>query len=123
MAALVSVALAGPAAGQPPPPTRGQALFDEAKELMAASRYGEACPKLEESQRLIVRSITERWPEAASDSTEALFGGALEVGEYTNLGLIAYARRIGANRSICAGPARSGKLTNTVCTPRSASSR
>jgi hypothetical protein len=29
-----------------------QALFDEAKALMAASRFAEACPKFEESQRL-----------------------------------------------------------------------
>ena len=29
-----------------------QALFDRARELMAAGHYGDACPKLEESQRL-----------------------------------------------------------------------
>jgi pantetheine-phosphate adenylyltransferase len=55
---------------------------------------------VEESQRLIGRSIVERWPEAASGSTQALFDGALEVGEYTNLGLIAYARRIGATHIV-----------------------
>jgi len=29
-----------------------QALYDEAKKLMASGRFGEACPKLQESQRL-----------------------------------------------------------------------
>jgi serine/threonine-protein kinase len=29
-----------------------QALFDQAKQLMSEGKYGEACPKLEESQRL-----------------------------------------------------------------------
>ena len=36
---------------------------------------------IEESQRLIVRSIMERWPEEASTSTDVLFEGALEVGD------------------------------------------
>lgn len=55
---------------------------------------------VEESQRLIVRSITERWPEAASASTDTLFDGALEVGEFTNQSLVAYARRIGATHIV-----------------------
>src|SRR5258706_7527469 len=33
-------------------PAAAQALFDQAKQLVAAQRYSEACPKLEESQRL-----------------------------------------------------------------------
>src|SRR5258708_19728065 len=49
---------------------------------------------VEESQRLIVRSIMERWPEEAPTSTDTLFEGALEVGEFTNKSLIAYARII-----------------------------
>jgi pantetheine-phosphate adenylyltransferase len=51
---------------------------------------------VEESQQLIVRSITEHWPEAASASTDSLFDGALQVGEYASQSLIAYARSIGA---------------------------
>jgi pantetheine-phosphate adenylyltransferase len=55
---------------------------------------------VEESQRLIVESIVERWPQEAPASTGALFDGALEVGEYTNQSLIAYARRIGATHIV-----------------------
>ncbi|MDP3748053.1 MAG: pantetheine-phosphate adenylyltransferase [Phenylobacterium sp.] len=55
---------------------------------------------VEESQRLLARSITERWPQAATAGTDALFEGALEVGEYANQSLIAYARRIGATHIV-----------------------
>lgn len=60
---------------------------------------------VEESQRLIVRSIVERWPEAiattdAAASGDLLFGGALEVGEFTNQSLIAYAREIDATHIV-----------------------
>lgn len=55
---------------------------------------------VEESQRLLVQSIRERWPDEAPASTDALFGGALEVGEYANQSLIAYARRIGATHIV-----------------------
>lgn len=55
---------------------------------------------VEESQRLLVQSITERWPQAAAAGTDALFEGALEVGEYANQSLIAYARRIGATHIV-----------------------
>lgn len=54
---------------------------------------------VEDSQRLIRGSIAERWPEAVGGA-ETLFGGALEVGEYTNQGLIAYARQIGATHIV-----------------------
>jgi pantetheine-phosphate adenylyltransferase len=60
---------------------------------------------IEESQRLIVGSIAERWPEAVATpgaplQGQALFEGALEVGEYTDQSLIAYARRIGATHIV-----------------------
>ncbi len=60
---------------------------------------------VEESLRLIIGSIAERWPEAGVDAEaptqgEALFEGALEVGEFTNQSLIAYARKIGATHIV-----------------------
>ena len=51
-----------------------------------------------ESQQLIAQSLRERWPEARSGA--GLFDGALEVGEYTNQSLVAYARRIGATHIV-----------------------
>lgn len=55
-----------------------------------------------ESQRLIIGSVIERWPEAAAPAGAGarLFEGALEVGEFTNQSLIAYARRIGATHIV-----------------------
>jgi pantetheine-phosphate adenylyltransferase len=58
-----------------------------------------------ESQRLIVRSIVEHWPEAIATTDakafgELLFDGALEVGEFTNQSLIAYARKIDATHIV-----------------------
>jgi len=58
---------------------------------------------VEESQRLITRSIVEQWPEAngaAAASGEVLFDGALEVGEFANQSLIGYARKIGATHIV-----------------------
>ena len=55
---------------------------------------------VEESQRLLVQSIVEHWPDEAPTSAGVLFDGALEVGEYTNQSLIAYARRIGATHIV-----------------------
>ncbi|HEY8005067.1 MAG TPA: pantetheine-phosphate adenylyltransferase [Phenylobacterium sp.] len=54
---------------------------------------------VEESQRLIVGSILDRWPDAAGEGAR-LFGGALEVGEFTNQSLIAYSRAIGATHIV-----------------------
>jgi pantetheine-phosphate adenylyltransferase len=58
---------------------------------------------VEESQQLIVRSIKELWPEAAGEGptrTGKLFDGALEIGEFTNQSLIAYAHKIGATHIV-----------------------
>ena len=53
-----------------------------------------------DSQQLIMQSVVDRWPEAAADAGSALFGGALEVAEYTNQSLIAYARKISATHIV-----------------------
>ncbi|MBT9471736.1 MAG: pantetheine-phosphate adenylyltransferase [Pseudomonadota bacterium] len=55
---------------------------------------------VEESQRLIVQSIIERWPDDAPTAMDTLFDGALEVGEFTNQSLVGYARRIGATHIV-----------------------
>lgn len=55
---------------------------------------------VEDSRQLIVRSIIEHWPQAVSPSTDALFDGALEVGQYANQSLIGYARSIGATHIV-----------------------
>ena len=65
LALLASVALplAAPrgAAAQTTPQDQAvaQSLYDEAKKLMAASKWPDACPKLEESQRLDPTPVTE----------------------------------------------------------------
>src|ERR1700679_2098040 len=46
-----SVALAAPSA-RADDPAAAQALFNDAKRLMSAGKYPDACPKLEESERL-----------------------------------------------------------------------
>lgn len=53
---------------------------------------------VEESQQLIRQSILERWPEEAP--AQELFDGALEIGEFANQSLVAYARRIGATHIV-----------------------
>ena len=60
---------------------------------------------VEESQSLIVHSIAEQWPGAASNAHatalgDLLFDGALEVGEFTKQSLIAYARKINASHIV-----------------------
>jgi pantetheine-phosphate adenylyltransferase len=59
--------------------------------------------EVDESQRLIVRSVVELWPHAAARSPDGgatLFDGALEVGEYAGRSLISYAREIGATHIV-----------------------
>ena len=60
---------------------------------------------IKESLQLISQSIVEHWPDAASDTgasatSTTLFQGALEIGEFTNQSLIAYARKIGATHIV-----------------------
>jgi pantetheine-phosphate adenylyltransferase len=56
---------------------------------------------VEQSQRLITRSVVELWPEAdAVPQGNSLFEGTLEIGEYANQSLIKYARTIGATHIV-----------------------
>lgn len=49
---LLAAALLAPATARANDPAAAQVLFEEGKKLMAAERFAEACPKLEESERL-----------------------------------------------------------------------
>ena len=54
---------------------------------------------VEESLRLIARSIVEAWPDARSGDG-GLFDGALEISEFAGQSLIRYARSIGATHIV-----------------------
>lgn len=60
--------------------------------------------RLRKVRRLSRARSSKSWPEAANGTYtqegEALFGGALEIGEFTNQSLIGYARRIGATHIV-----------------------
>lgn len=95
-------------AGSFDPVTRGHldilgkalATFDTVHVAIGSNVRKSRTFDVEESQRLIVRSVVERWPEAATPGDEGLFDGALEVGEYAGQGLIAYAHSIGATHVV-----------------------
>lgn len=95
-------------AGSFDPVTRGHldilgkalATFDIVHVAIGANVRKSRTFDVQESQRLIIRSVVERWPEAATPGGEALFDGALEVGEYAGQGLIAYAHSIGATHVV-----------------------
>jgi pantetheine-phosphate adenylyltransferase len=85
----------------------GKALmtFDAVHVAIGTNIRKERAFGVEESLRLIERSIVEQWPEALAKAREApsgdrLFEGALEVGEYAGQSLFAYARAIGATHIV-----------------------
>ena len=82
----------------------GKALmtFDTVHVAIGANIKKRRAFDIEQSQRLIVGSIIEHWPDARAAGADdpQLFEGALEVSEYVNQGLIAYARRIGATHIV-----------------------
>ncbi|HEY8618247.1 pantetheine-phosphate adenylyltransferase [Phenylobacterium sp.] len=95
-------------AGSFDPVTRGHldvvrkalATFDHVHIAIGANPRKERAFSLEESLRLIRGSVVELWPEAGADPDGPLFGGALQVGEYTGQSLIRYARVIGATHIV-----------------------
>ncbi|HEY4942725.1 MAG TPA: pantetheine-phosphate adenylyltransferase [Rhizomicrobium sp.] len=81
----------------------GKALstFDQVHVAIGTNVKKQRMFGIPQSLQLISQSIVEHWPEAgASTETNALFQGALEIGEFTNQSLIAYARKIGATHIV-----------------------
>jgi pantetheine-phosphate adenylyltransferase len=93
-------------AGSFDPITRGHldiigkalATFDAVHVAIGTNMRKQRLFGLEESLRLIEQSIAEQWPQAAGPA--GLFDGGVEVGEYANQSLVAYARRIGATHIV-----------------------
>jgi pantetheine-phosphate adenylyltransferase len=78
----------------------GKALmtFDAVHVAIGTNVKKQRAFSVEESLRLIRRSVVELWPQA--EAGPALFEGALEVSEFTNQSLIRYARSIGATHIV-----------------------
>lgn len=64
-AVAVTLALSAPAVALAQPSAQdsavAQSLYDQARKLAAANQYSDACPKLEESQRLDPTPVTQFW--------------------------------------------------------------
>lgn len=82
----------------------GKALltFDQVHVAIGTNVKKQRMFGIQESLQLISQSIVEHWPEAGAgvSTSNALFQGALEIGEFTNQSLIAYARKIGATHIV-----------------------
>jgi len=82
----------------------GKALmtFDAVHVAIGANFRKQRAFDLDESLELIARSVVELWPQADERQAEppTLFDGGLEIGEFTGLSLIRYARSIGATHIV-----------------------
>jgi pantetheine-phosphate adenylyltransferase len=96
-------------AGSFDPITRGHldilgkalATFDAVHVAIGTNVRKQRAFGVEESLRLIRRSVMEMWPEAAAATAQGpLFEGRLEIGEYANQSLVRYARTIGATHIV-----------------------
>ena len=80
----------------------GKALmtFDAVHVAIGTNVRKQRAFSVEESLRLVARSVVELWPEAAAARSGPLCGGALELGDYANQSLLRYARTIGATHIV-----------------------